>query len=449
MPLPIDYNTVTITGKYVYLNGTPVTGSIKFAGKVVATSVATNTIIVPTEILTELDENGSFSVPVPATDDPDINPNGWTYTITEQFTGGRTYDIDVPVAATVIDISTVAPATPASGDPTAFVTLSVFEEHTHEGGGGGGAVDSVNGQVGIVVLEADDVGAAPTVHTHAQSDVTGLATALSGKANTSHTHAIADTTGLQTALDTKAPLESPTFTGTITGITKAMVGLSNAENTSDLAKPISTATQTALDGKAAAVHTHTIANVTGLQTSLDGKMTGAASSTDNAVPRFDGTTGKVIQNSGVTVNDSNDVSGIRAMLRTYAADLGTDYLDRVDLNYMPAVDDMDLLRVYVQGALTTWFNEVMFLRGTPRSNYKDDALVRGRGRADLTTEQGGYIELENATSDLLHRRRWTDGALVRGDGSGASVVCSDVLVLGSGDPVPAGTPANTVIVRLS
>jgi hypothetical protein len=47
----------------------------------------------------------------------------------------------------------------------------------------------------------------------------------------------------------KAPLESPTFTGTVSGITKAMVGLTNVENTSDLAKPISTATQAALDMK--------------------------------------------------------------------------------------------------------------------------------------------------------------------------------------------------------
>jgi len=48
----------------------------------------------------------------------------------------------------------------------------------------------------------------------------------------------------------KAPIDSPTFTGTVSGITKAMVGLSNVENTTDLAKPISEATQAALDLKA-------------------------------------------------------------------------------------------------------------------------------------------------------------------------------------------------------
>jgi hypothetical protein len=52
-----------------------------------------------------------------------------------------------------------------------------------------------------------------------------------------------------TALGTKAPTESPNFTGTVSGITKSMVGLSDVDNTTDANKPISTATQTALDTK--------------------------------------------------------------------------------------------------------------------------------------------------------------------------------------------------------
>lgn len=54
----------------------------------------------------------------------------------------------------------------------------------------------------------------------------------------------------QAALDLKAPIESPTFTGTVGGITKAMVGLPNVDNTSDVNKIISNLTQAALDLKA-------------------------------------------------------------------------------------------------------------------------------------------------------------------------------------------------------
>jgi hypothetical protein len=57
-------------------------------------------------------------------------------------------------------------------------------------------------------------------------------------------------TATTTALALKAPLASPTFTGTVSGITKAMVGLGDVDNTSDAAKPVSTAQQTALDAKA-------------------------------------------------------------------------------------------------------------------------------------------------------------------------------------------------------
>jgi hypothetical protein len=53
-----------------------------------------------------------------------------------------------------------------------------------------------------------------------------------------------------TDLNNFAPINSPSFTGTVSGITKEMVGLGLADNTSDAAKPISTATQAALISKA-------------------------------------------------------------------------------------------------------------------------------------------------------------------------------------------------------
>lgn len=57
-------------------------------------------------------------------------------------------------------------------------------------------------------------------------------------------------TATQTALDLKSPIASPTFTGTVSGITSTMVGLGNVNNTADASKPISGAAQTALDLKA-------------------------------------------------------------------------------------------------------------------------------------------------------------------------------------------------------
>ena len=55
---------------------------------------------------------------------------------------------------------------------------------------------------------------------------------------------------LASDLTAKAPKADPTFTGTVSGITKTMVGLGSVDNTADTAKPVSTAQQTALNLKA-------------------------------------------------------------------------------------------------------------------------------------------------------------------------------------------------------
>ena len=52
---------------------------------------------------------------------------------------------------------------------------------------------------------------------------------------------------ITTLVSTKAPIESPAFTGTVTGINSTMVGLGNVANTSPANLPISNATQTALN----------------------------------------------------------------------------------------------------------------------------------------------------------------------------------------------------------
>lgn len=192
MPLPSDYDTVPIRGKYVYLDGTPASGSVRFTGKVVAISDAFDTVILPTTIVATLDSTGAFTVNIPATNDPNILPGGWTYTVQESLTGGggRTYEIDVPLSAQAlgIDLSEVAPATPASGNPTAFVTLTAFSDYVASNPGGS--------------PDWDDVLNKPTTF-----------------APSAHTH------------------------------DKGEVGLGNVDNTSDLAKPVSTAQQAALDAK--------------------------------------------------------------------------------------------------------------------------------------------------------------------------------------------------------
>jgi hypothetical protein len=106
-------------------------------------------------------------------------------------------------------------------------------------------------------VSSTEIGYLDGITSSVQTQITATETNLSSHASsTTNVHGISDTSALaltatvNSALDLKAPLASPTFTGTVSGVTKTMVGLENVENTSDAAKPVSTATQTALDLKA-------------------------------------------------------------------------------------------------------------------------------------------------------------------------------------------------------
>jgi hypothetical protein len=82
------------------------------------------------------------------------------------------------------------------------------------------------------------------------ADITASSATIGDVSNTELQYLSGVTSGVQSQLDSKAPLASPTFTGTVSGITKFMVGLGNVDNTADIAKPVSAATQSQLDLKA-------------------------------------------------------------------------------------------------------------------------------------------------------------------------------------------------------
>lgn len=98
-------------------------------------------------------------------------------------------------------------------------------------------------------------------------------------------------------------------------VTKTQVGLGNVDNTSDANKPVSTATQTALDAKVA----------------------GPASSVNDRVAFFDGTTGKLIKDSGLTLSGTNTgnetATSIGALVNG-----ATDKATPVDADYVGLMD---------------------------------------------------------------------------------------------------------------
>lgn len=152
------------------------------------------------------------------------------------------------------------------------------------------AVSSVAGRSGAVTLAKADVGLSNVDNTSdADKPISAAVTAaLSGKSDNGHTHSSATTSvaGFLSATD-KTKLDSVSTGAAVTSVAgrsgavtlaKADVGLGNVDNTSDANKPVSTATATALSGKAATIHAHAVSDVTGLQASLDAKAPVATAS---------------------------------------------------------------------------------------------------------------------------------------------------------------------------
>lgn len=107
------------------------------------------------------------------------------------------------------------------------IVVGIHPDDPDSGGGGGGGVTDHGALTG---LGDDD---------HAQYHTDGRGDArYYGKA------------AADAALALKAPVASPTFTGTVSGVTKTHVGLGSVDNTSDAGKPVSAAQQAALDAKA-------------------------------------------------------------------------------------------------------------------------------------------------------------------------------------------------------
>ena len=200
--------------------------------------------------------------------------------------------------ADAVDLADVA-TSGSAGDLTEATDANLMTdaERTKLAGVTAGAepnvVDSVAGKTGAVTLVKADVGlgsvdntsdAAKPVSTATQAaldfkaDAADLAdVAMSGSAGdlTEATDANLMTDAERTKLAGITAGAEPNVVDSVAGKTgvvtlvKADVGLGNVDNTSDAAKPVSTATQTALNGKAAASHGHAIGDVVGLQTALD------------------------------------------------------------------------------------------------------------------------------------------------------------------------------------
>lgn len=95
MAIGPSVSTVTIAGSYVNFEGNTIEGQIRFTLGDVLRNGTDDQMVAPSSVVIPL-SNGAFTVSLPATNDPDVVPNPFTYTVEESFPGGRVYTISVP-----------------------------------------------------------------------------------------------------------------------------------------------------------------------------------------------------------------------------------------------------------------------------------------------------------------------------------------------------------------
>lgn len=142
-----------------------------------------------------------------------------------------------------------------------------------------------------------------------------------------------------------------------------------------------------------------------------GDVNGPSSATDNALPRFDGTGGKTLQNSGVVVEDDNGIHGYKAKRN---AQTGTTYT-------LAAGDSGKVVELTNAGAVT------VTLPNSLAEGFACTLVQGGAGQVTLSAASGAT--LHNRQSHTKLAGQWSQAALhVRGNGGGAAaeyVLCGD------------------------
>jgi hypothetical protein len=128
MALPASLSTVTVAGTYVDLLGNPVRGSITIEPQTILKEKTLNVHIMPVHIVKTLDATGSFTTTLPVTSDTDVTPQPFVYTIVENFTSGRTFQIALPlsVAGTTQNLADLLTAL-SEADATAYVSVDAYQ----------------------------------------------------------------------------------------------------------------------------------------------------------------------------------------------------------------------------------------------------------------------------------------------------------------------------------
>jgi len=118
MALPANVNFGTVTGLFIDGAGAPLVGSVTFtpsAAKLLDIGAQPPASVFPRPVSVQL-VDGAFSQQLIATDDPDLNPVGWSWKVSFSLSGVNAagFNIEVPADETV-DLTLVSPVGASGG----------------------------------------------------------------------------------------------------------------------------------------------------------------------------------------------------------------------------------------------------------------------------------------------------------------------------------------------
>jgi len=179
--------------------------------------------------------------------------------------------------------------------------------------------------------------------------------------------------------------------------------------------------------------------ITNTSPSLGGDVVGPASATDNAIARFDTTTGKLIQNSVVVVNDAGTMSGVESLVfdgtipaatpvGTMWYDSSTETLNFQQNNITQQVGEEILLYGKASAAINDSPLQIIYQTGVVGASgviefaptvagITDANLILGCATEALATNQFGRITAYGAvhgitTNGSAYGETWADGDVI-------------------------------------
>lgn len=125
MALPLSVATRTVVGTFLDLEGTPIVGAeIQFRPSPARLLVpGTPVTLLPGRVTTTTDAAGQISVDLVVTDDADVSPTGWTWSVvidiprTQWAAQPYGFAFELPAGADPVDLTTVTPVPAAGGTP--------------------------------------------------------------------------------------------------------------------------------------------------------------------------------------------------------------------------------------------------------------------------------------------------------------------------------------------